>query len=132
MKIKKLQLNDISQFELLQGKLKGLYDEILTLSKKNPTDPLNKFKLKLINNVIIEVTAFLKSMGLENPINEFEQLDDDSLPSNSDVVLVLSQYMQCMEKFRADNIKEYHGRWYWVIDEEKPSRLTSLPDKLKK
>lgn len=132
MKVKKLQINDISQFELLQGKLKGLYDEILTLSKKNPTDSLNKFKLKLINNVIIEITTFLNNRGLENPINEFEQLDDESLPSNSDVVLVLSQYMQCMEKFRADNIKEYYSRWYWIIDEEKPSRLTAPPDKLKK
>jgi hypothetical protein len=33
------------------------------------------------------------------PINDFEQLSDDDIPSNSDVVVVLSQYLQCFEKY---------------------------------
>ncbi len=36
--------------------------------------------------------------------------------ANSDVIFVLSQYLQCFEKFRADNTKIFAGGWRWVVE----------------
>ena len=38
---------DLEKFIKLQEQLKGMFEEISTLSKKNPDTSLNKFKVKL-------------------------------------------------------------------------------------
>ncbi|MCG1037072.1 hypothetical protein [Polaribacter sargassicola] len=38
------------------------------------------------------------------PFDDFEQFEENELPSNSDVTLVLSQYINCMESLREENI----------------------------
>ena len=40
--------NDIDIFEKLSGQLISVYEEISLLSKKNPNDAINKFKLKFL------------------------------------------------------------------------------------
>jgi hypothetical protein len=121
----------VSEFELLQGKLQGLYDEVLTLSKKSPTDPFNKFKLKLTNSVLGSANRFLREQDMAPPVDGFEQFDDIELPFNSDVVVVLSQYLQCLEKLRADNIAIDGGHWYWVFGRKCSDRQTAPPQKIK-
>lgn len=128
---------DVSNFEKTQAQLEGLLTEITVLSKKSPNDGVNKFKLKFINEIIITANDILGTVY--KPLNSFEQFNDEDLPSNSDVTFILSQYLNCFEKLRADNIKseqlydgnKYFYEWSWVIENAKTRIKTSPPKKIK-
>ncbi|MCX7098392.1 MAG: hypothetical protein NTV43_10880 [Methylococcales bacterium] len=49
------------------------------------------------------------------PFNDFDLFDEDDVPHNSDVVFILSQYLQCFEKLRSDNIVKGLSAWYWQV-----------------
>jgi len=70
------------------------------------------------------------------PFGGFEgfEADDgpDGRPTNSDVVMMLAQYIKCMDRMRADNVYVNLGRWYWCVDGERSNLLTSGPRKMKK
>jgi hypothetical protein len=122
----------VSAFELIEAKVTGLYDEVLTVSKKNPSDSLNAFKLRVTNSVLSAANGILQEHGSAPPIEGFEQFEDAALPSNSDVVMVLSQYLECLETLRAENIMDVFGSWYWVIDGQQSQHRTRPPKKLGK
>jgi len=105
--------NDVDQFEKLSGQLLSIYEEISLLSKKHPNDAINKFKLKLINHLINECNKYLTDKY--RPLGGFESFDEDDIPYNSDVVFILSQYLQCFEKLRSDNVIQHLGTWYWEV-----------------
>jgi hypothetical protein len=107
---------DVDRFEKLSGQLLGLYEEMSLLSKKNPNDAVNKFKLKFINRQLAESNALLA--GKYRPYEDFEVFSEDDVPQNSDVVFILSQYLQCMEKLRADNVVYKAGNWHWYVKGE--------------
>jgi hypothetical protein len=121
----------VDTFETLNAQLKALYDEMQTLVKKSPNDGINKFKLHLINAVLRDVNSFLSES--RKPIADFSEFNENDLPSNSDVLIVLSQYLSCLEKIRADNIvpDTYNdGEWYWVINGKTSDIRTAPPKKL--
>ncbi len=120
---------DVDTFEKTQAQLEGLYTEISTLAKKSPNDSVNKFKLAFINEVLKTSNTILGDTY--KPLNKFELFNDDDIPSNSDVVFILSQYLSCFEKLRIDNISKYSGNWYWAIDGERSDIITGDPKKLK-
>lgn len=105
--------NDVDQFEKLSGQLLSIYEEISLLSKKNPNDAVNKFKLKFINELLSQSNIFLTDKY--KPFNDFNIFDEDDVPQNSDIVFILSQYIQCFEKLRADNVSIRSGHWHWRI-----------------
>ncbi|CAA6803107.1 MAG: Unknown protein [uncultured Sulfurovum sp.] len=119
--------DNIDIFEKLSGQLISVYEEISLLSKKSPNDAVNKFKLKFINKLILESNKYLSSKY--KPFDDFDSFEEDDIPKNGDVVFILSQYIQCFEKFRSDNVSQRHGYWYWDTDDElkiqtvKPKRL---------
>ncbi|MGV2967190.1 hypothetical protein [Paenibacillus sp. AGC30] len=119
---------DVSTFEKVQAQLQGLFDEIGTLSKKKPDDAINKFKLKIINPILTEANKLLT--GDYKPFSDFEQFDEDSLPTNSDTILILSQYLSCLEKIRADNITVYGARWFWMENGNRTDIRTAPPKKI--
>lgn len=108
-----MDTQDVDRFEKLAGQVNGLYEEMSLLSKKSPNDAVNKFKLKFINRQLADCNEFLSSRY--RPFNDFEQFSEDDVPQNSDVVFILSQYMQCLEKLRADNVIVRNGAWYWRV-----------------
>jgi hypothetical protein len=123
-----MKRKEIDEFETLHGQLKAFHTEMNTLVKKNPNDTLNKFKLGLVNSVLTKANSFLGKARL--PFADFQSFDDSGLPSTSDVLMILAQYLSAFEKFRADNIYEgSFGKWYWSGGEQIP---TSLPKKLEK
>jgi hypothetical protein len=127
-----MKKEDVDEFEGLQAQLKGLYDEIQALAKKNPNDALNKFKLGLIKIVIADADAFLSDLG--HPLKYFQGFEEEVLPSNSDVLLVLSQYLNWMEKIRADNVTltAYNPEeWSWLVDGEESDIRTAPPRKIR-
>jgi hypothetical protein len=65
-----------------------------------------------------------------NMVMTRQQVSD--LPTNSDVVLVLSQYLSCLEKLRADNIQQtYKDNWHWKIQAGGEDIKAAPPKKLK-
>lgn len=128
--------NEIDKFEKTQNQLDGLHEEISALSKKSYTDALNPFKLKLVNQVLQSANGILGSVY--KPFKDFESFNEEELPTNSDVTLVLSQYLNCMESLRVKKIfskiewtssgsvaKIY---WYWKGTEKE----TYPPKNIKK
>ncbi|MFC6185290.1 hypothetical protein [Pseudoxanthomonas japonensis] len=119
---------DVDEFEKVSGQLDGVYQEISVLVKKSPNDAVNSFKIGLINSTIRRANDLLEDKY--RPFQEFSEFSSDDLPTNSDVALIVSQYIECMEKLRADNIYQEMGNWYWRV--EGRSIRTLAPRKLRR
>ena len=101
------EFTDQDKFRKIQGQLKALHEEVSTLSKKKPDDGVNLFKLKYINQVLTEANAILDDNYI--PLAGFSTFDEESLPTNSDVVLILSQYIECFDR-------QWTDRKMWMAD----------------
>ncbi len=125
-----MKTTDVYLFEKIQVQMHALHDEVGVLSKKSPNDALNKFKLKLVNGLIQEANSLL--IGDYKPLAGFDVFNEDDIPTNSDVVMVLAQYLNCLEKLRSDNIRESDDdySWYWVINNKISNIKTKPPRKL--
>lgn len=138
IKITIMKAEEINKFEKLQSQLEGLLIEMTNLVKKSPNDALNKFKIKMINEIISDANKILGDSY--KPLTYFEKFDDDDLPSNSDVSFILTQYLSCFEKLRADNIyrkqksdgSKYFFEWYWYLEGKESLIKTASPQKLNK
>jgi hypothetical protein len=125
-----IKREEVENLERLIGQLEGAYDEIAALVKKSPNDGVNAFKIKLVNKIVEQCNSFLHQDY--RPVPDFENFDIDSVPSNSDVTFVLSQYLQATERFRSDNLKMSVGKWYYDLPEGGPSIRAAAPAKLRK
>lgn len=109
--------NQIEEYSLLMPLFSTLLVEIKELSKKKPDDAINTFKAKSINKVLERVKKLLDN----EPTNEFlEIIDIDSLPSNSDVVIVMVQFETALNKFFHKYTKKsrYGSNRIWNNDED--------------
>ena len=106
--------SSVDVFEKLSGQLISIYEEISLLSKKNPNDAVNKFKLKFVNKLLFQSNEYLSD--IYRPFDDFDRFDEDDIPQNSDVVFILSQYLQCFEKLRSDNVVIRNGSWFWRVE----------------
>jgi len=107
---------EVDTFEKLVGQLMSVYEELAILSKKKPNDGINEFKLKFTNNLLARANQFLGDNYA--PFDDFEVFDEAAVPTISDVVFILSQYLQCFEKYRADNVEILGESWFWTVDPE--------------
>ena len=98
---------DVESFKMLSDLLESIYIEMKEFSKKKPDEPLNKFKVKNVNRVLEQVKIILK---LEPTITFLDVLDDETLPTNSDAILVIGQFKASMERFRSKYSAGY-GKW---------------------
>ncbi|AUQ63189.1 hypothetical protein [Phaeobacter inhibens] len=115
---------DIENLEKLIGQLKALHTEISVLSKKSPSDAVNTFKLKLINKSLAFGNEVLGASY--KPFDDFEAFDSDDMPSNSDVTMVLAQYLEEAERYRSDNVTMSSGWYYYKLNGER-SAIRSAP-----
>ncbi len=105
---------EIDKFIKLMVQIDKILDEFVELSKKKPDNVLNVFKLQLVNTVLRISNEILDKEN--KPFPDFEEFGDEAIPSNSDVVMILSQYVACLDKFRHENTKKNDDRdWVWVI-----------------
>lgn len=113
MKTKK----EVEAFLKVLRQAKEILKEFLELSKKKPNDPVNKFKLGFVNTILEQANSIL---GKGNkPFDSFTTFNEDDMPTNSDVVLILSQYVGCLKKFGRDNTRrtdEYPHEYHWIIN----------------
>jgi hypothetical protein len=116
---------DVDQYEKLVSQFKSVYEEIAILSKKAPNDAINTFKLRFINSLLGEANQLLGKRYV--PFDHFSEFEEDDVPSNSDVVFILTQYIECFEKFRSDNIQLTRGAWYWLLEDDE--EIKTVPPK---
>ena len=69
--------------------------EFKALSAKKPNDMVNEFKVKYVNQTLTDANAVL---GDDKPYKNFELFSDEELPTNSDVLIILSLYLDRLVK----------------------------------
>jgi hypothetical protein len=119
----------VDSLEKLVGQLDGIHSELSALAKKSLNDAVNPFKLKFINKVIAQSNSLLGDKY--RPFDDFDTFNVDDVPSNSDVTLIVSQYMHAIEKLRSDNIAivGYSG-WCYILKGSNRTIKTAPPAKL--
>ena len=123
--------NEVNSFIQLYAQIEALYTEVSLLSKKNPIDVINKFKLRYINKTLEKANNILKDE--RKPFSDAAFFEEDNLPSNSDVTMILSQYLSCMEELRSANIEEgMRNEWFWLVNGKVSPIRTSPPRKLRR
>lgn len=123
---------EILLFEKIHAQLSSFYEDVTMLVKKNPKDEMNTFKLKLINKALVRANQIIGDL---KPFDDFDQFDiDGDMPNNSDVAIILGQYINCMDVLKKDNVHVFSGRWYWKIEGDFKSLeiCTSAPVDLKR
>ncbi len=117
---------DVKEFEKLEQQLHSFLAEISELSHKKPNDALNKFKLQFINAVLEGLNALL---GDHRPFPDFKKFDADDLPTNSDVVVILSQYAAGTYNFRREHTTEVsYNKWCWTVRGKASDLRTKSPE----
>lgn len=104
----------VTEFQMLNQLTDSIYTEMKEFSKKKPDDALNAFKVKNVNRVLSQLKEFLKG---EPTVSFLDLLDDETLPSNSDAILIIGQFKAAMDNYRNKYTNNYH-RWKTVENSE--------------
>src|SRR5947209_7934404 len=109
--------DQVELYETTSPLLEALYAEVQELSKKKPEATLSESKVKLINRLLEDVRIVLSA---ESQFKYLDLLVSDSLPQNSDVVLMLSQYKAAMQSFRDNYFRRDPDTrsFRWLIDDK--------------
>ncbi len=113
---------DVMNFIMLYDFLESAYVEMKDFSKKNPDAALNERKVKSLNRILKDIKDILKK---EPTASYMDILDEEMLPSNSDVVLTMSQYRSALENYRK-KYRRYHNYenvWHTMDGEIKAKDL---------
>lgn len=108
----------VVKFEMLSELTDSIYIEMKEFSKKKPDDALNAFKVKNVNRVLTQIKEFLNA---EPTVAFLDLLDEDSLPSNSDAILIIGQFKASMDNFRNKYTNKY-AQWLTVESPEGKSK----------
>jgi len=108
----------IVKFEMLNELADSIYLEMKEFSKKKPDDALNPFKVKNVNRVLVQLKEFLRD---EPTSNFLDLLDDETLPTNSDAILIIGQFKASMDNYRNKYTNNYR-RWKTKENPEGRSR----------
>ncbi len=104
---------NIEDYKLLKDMLHSQKKEFDLLSKKKADEQLNSMKIKMANRVLEPLKELFEH---EESYKFLDTLNEDEMPTNSDVVLIISQYETA--------IKEFRNRYY-LRDEYQSSRYSS-------
>ena len=95
--------------EAMSPLLQSMYLEFQELSKKKPGDVLSISKVRLVNRLLSNVLKLLENDPVRPFLNDF---DEDDLPQNSDVILMLGQVKAAMIGFKT---RYYDSRFGWYV-----------------
>ena len=94
---------DIVKYEMLEKLINSSFIEMKEFSKKKPDELLNKFKVTSLNRILGPIKDLLKN---EPTFSFLDLLDEDTIPSYSDSILIIAQFQSAMHQFK----NTYHGR----------------------
>lgn len=98
--------------EMLSPILTAVANEVREFSKKKQEGVLSELKIAQINRLLGDVKS---ALGNDPSTRYLDLLDEDTLPQNSDAVLVLSQWTAALAQFRAKHQGYSNGRWVWKL-----------------
>ena len=78
--------------------LNSMFREFQELSKKKPDGVLNKRKVEIVNRLLRDIHGII--LKGEPTSAYLDLLDQDDLPQNSDVILILGQTVVGMNAFK--------------------------------
>lgn len=108
------------EYDLLAPLLHSVLHEVKEFTKKKQDEPLNKLKVRAANKILSRIKALLAT---EPTVEFLELLDEDTLPTNSDAVIIMAQHVSSMKQFK-DNYCGYdknNGEHRWFT-KENPKR----------
>ncbi len=109
LEARKTSEDQVKLYNTIFPLLHSAFNEVKEFSRKKQDEPLNLKKVKMINRLLEKA----KEVLINEPTVDFlDILDEDDLPSNSDAVLTMSQFISAMNKFHNDH---YHLNG-WDID----------------
>ncbi|WP_129659336.1 hypothetical protein [Bacteroides fragilis] len=95
--------SEVVKYLMLEKLLASSFAELKEFSKKKPDELLNTFKVRSLNRILNPIKEIMKN----EPTSEFlELLDEDTIPSYSDAVLIIAQFNAAMLQFKST----YYGR----------------------
>ncbi|MDQ7802700.1 hypothetical protein Q5425_03095 [Amycolatopsis sp. A133] len=111
-------------YDRLVPMLEAAHREMTELSKKKQDGVVNSLKIKMINRLLTELSSVLE----KDPSHGFvDLLDEDMLPQNSDVVLVLSQWQAALKQYKTRHygldMSIHEHRWFTVENPRDPDRF---------
>ncbi|HUW10419.1 MAG TPA: hypothetical protein VM537_11875 [Anaerolineae bacterium] len=89
-------------YEVVMPLLQAMYHEFKDFSKKKPDGAVGKNTILVTNRLLRKCRTVLES---EPSLEFLDLLNEDDVPHNSDVILMLSQYVAAMEQFKGS----YYG-----------------------
>jgi len=103
---------DIEKFDMLVPMLENIQTEFKDFSKKKQDGQLNELKIKMVNRVLTQIKDLLQN----EPTRVFlDLLDNNTLPTNSDTVLIISHFDAALQDFRKKySVKDslgFHSGW---------------------
>lgn len=118
-------VQNIEDYELLEDMLHSQRKEFDLLSKKKVDGQLNPVKIKMANRVLEPLKELFKH---EYSHKFLDTLNEDDMPTYSDVVLIISQYETAIDEFRSkyyieDNYQQNgygSGIERWMTEEYPP------------
>ncbi|MER7008873.1 hypothetical protein ABT297_38330 [Dactylosporangium sp. NPDC000555] len=102
-------------YDRLVPMLEAAHREMTELSKKKQDGVVNTLKIKMLNRLLSELSKVIE----KDPSHAFvDMLDEETLPQNSDAVLILSQWQAALQQYKG----RHHGydasvrgnRWFTV------------------
>lgn len=89
--------HQVATYQRLVPMLEAAHHEMSELSRKKPDGIVNSLKIRNINRLLTELQKLLAN----DPSRDYvELLEEDALPQNSDVVLLLSQWHSALMQFK--------------------------------
>jgi hypothetical protein len=107
---------EILKYQMLEKLLDSSFIELKEFSKKKPDEHLNKFKVTSLNRILNPIKDVMKN----EPTSEFlDLLDEDTIPSYSDAVLIIAQFQAAMKQFKSIYYgrESYSSDWRWFTKE---------------
>lgn len=92
---------DVALYDKFHGQLLTMKSQFEALSKKNPNDVVNEFKIGLVNKLLSDINGLI---GDFKPFPDFNQFENSPKVFNSDVLLILAHYLTAMSRFKNANI----------------------------
>jgi hypothetical protein len=105
-----------AKYDMLSPMLDSAILEMREFSKKKQDGIVNTTKINIINRLLRDLKEVLAN---EPSTGYLDLLDEESLPQNSDAVLILGQYRAAMNRFHARHFKrsDYGQGGYWITKE---------------
>ncbi|WP_433530628.1 hypothetical protein ACQPYA_00270 [Micromonospora sp. CA-263727] len=84
-------------YDRLVPMLEAAHREMTELSKKKQDGIVNTLKIKMLNRLLGELIKIIEN----DPSHAFvDMLDEETLPQNSDAVLILSQWQAALKQYK--------------------------------